>query len=453
VPKPDSTGGGQPQISFEPSADASAVSGVVRVRVESPSLGAGDIALFQGTLSSYYIARIKSGELPETLAARQIPAVSWRADGGLLLAPVRPLAPGEYSLSSSSGLVGQFQVATAQPLLTRLWPPASASGELSHVIYCGDGSAPLPLDALSFEPGELSITPLPGADAAGLFSDRCLHIDSDMALAPDQIVMPPPAIGAWALDPAPFSGAAAEPAATLSCKAEELALGPGCGEVEDDRVVVHTPEAALLWVMHSEHGSFLEVTQANAPFVLRGLVPGGTEHLWGSVYDLSGAQSDFDWVVTMHVARERPVLSEVLANALGPEPQSEWIEIVNDGVLVLDLSHFAVRDGGGSRALPAATLAAQEYVLLVRQDFAPSASDVPPAAGARLIRVPELGTAGLANSGENLALIDADSSVISSLPAVATKAGQSLARRHSFSPDDDPNAFTTGTPTPGAPND
>ena len=450
--KPDATGGGEPEISFEPKADATAVSTVVRVRIESARLAAGDVALFQGALSSYYVARIKSGELPATLAARQIPLVSWRADGGLLLAPIRPLSVGEYSLTSAAGLLGQFQVTTVQPLLSRLWPP-SGSGELAHVIYCGDGAAPPSLDALSFEPGELAITPLPGVDAAGLFSDRCFHFESSLELAADQIAMPPPRSGAWALDPAPFSGLAAEPAQALACATEASALGLGCATVEDDRITVHTPNSDLLWIVHTTHGSLLEVTQPSAVFVLRGLAPATSEHLWGSVYDLSGAELDFDRVVTMAAARERPVLNEVLANPLGPEPQSEWIELVNDGALGLDLSHFALRDGGGSTPLPQALLAVHEYVLLTREDFAPSASDVPPAPGARLIRVPHLGSSGLSNSGESLALLDADSAVVSALPALATKAGESLARRHSFSPDDDPSAFTTGTPTPGAPNE
>ncbi|HEY4107097.1 MAG TPA: hypothetical protein VGM44_24520, partial [Polyangiaceae bacterium] len=110
-------------------------------------------------------------------------------------------------------------------------------------------------------------------------------------------------------------------------------------------------------------------------------------------------------------------------------------------------------DGGGTTAFPEATLAVGEYVLIARDDFAPSARDVPPAPGTRVIRVPALGKSGLSNSGELLALVDQSATVVSALPPVATDAGESLIRRHSWSPDDDPSAFTTGTPTPGAPND
>jgi hypothetical protein len=396
---------------------------------------------------------VKSGDLPAALAARQIPVVSWRANGELLLAPVRPLAENEYCLAGSTGLLGQFTVTTVAPLLSRLWPPAASMGGLSHVIYCGGGSAELSFAALTFEPGDLTLTPSPGVDDTGLFADRCLHFSADAQLGAEQIVVPPPRSGAYALDPAPFSGAAAEAAPALACSAEQVALGFGCASVEDDRVLVRTPAAALFWIVHTEHGSVVEVTQAGSSFVLRGLSPGANERVWGSAYDASGAELAFDNALRMSAARERPVLNEALANPLGPEPQSEWIELVNEGVISLDLSHFQLRDSGGGTLLPAAVLAPQEYVLLTREDFAPSMSDVPPAPGARLLRVSQLGTSGLSNSGESLALLDADSNVVSALPALAAKAGESLARRHTYSPDDDPNAFTTGTPTPGAPND
>jgi Lamin Tail Domain len=440
-------------LSFEPNAEASAVSSVVRVSIAGARLSAGSVGLFQGELSSYYLARVKSGDLPAALAARQIPVVSWRANGALVLTPVRPLAESEYSLAGNAGSIGQFTVTTVAPLLSRLWPPAASPGGLAHVIYCGDGSAELSFETLAFEPGDLKLTPLPGVDDTGLFADRCLHFSADAQLGAEQIVVPPPVLGTYALDPAPFSGAPAETATALACSGAQVALGFGCAAVEDDRVLMSTPDAALFWVVHTEHGSVVEVTQNNGSFVLRGLSPGSNERVWGSAYDASGAELAFDSVLMMSGARERLVLNEALANPLGPEPQSEWIELVNDGVIPIDLSRFQLRDGGGSMPLPGAELAPHEYVLLTREDFAPSTSDVPPAPGARVLRVTQLGTSGLSNSGESLALLDADSNVISTLPALAAKAGESLARRHTYSPDDDPNAFSTGTPTPGAPND
>jgi len=441
------------KLSFDPSGEDGAASNVVRIRLEGASPAVGAVELFTGSLSSYSVARIKSGELPDSLAVRQVPVMSWRTHDQLLVAPTRPLAVGAYSLAGSSGLLGQFQVTTSAPLLTRLWPPASSNGGLSHAIYCGDGSAPLTADALDFEPAGVAVLPARGIDESEVFANRCFHLDASPTLGSERIAVPPPRSGVWALDPAPFSGVATEPALALTCSPDELPLALGCALVEDDRAVVRTPSAALLWVLHSEQGTVLEVTQAGASFVLRGLTPSSSARAWGNVYDLSDAELPFDATFQTSPARERPVLNELLANPLGPEPQSEWIELVNDGTAPLDLAHFSLRDSGGSVSLPDAILAPHELVLLTRQDFAPNASDVPPAPDTRLIRLPTLGTAGLSNSGEGVALIDAHSVVVSSLPPLAAKAGQSLARRHTYSQDADPSAFTVGTPTPGALND
>lgn len=453
VPAPSSASARSSQVTFEPAADPSAVPSVVRIRVASATLAAGAVSLFRGPLSSYYLARIKSGDLPATLAPRQIPIASWRADSELVVAPLRALLADRYSLASASGVVTEFQVAGGLPTLTRVWPTVGSGGGVQHAVYCGDGSAPLSPSPLLFEPGEIAVSPSLGVDDDGLFGDRCVHFASDAALAVGALAVPPPLLGGWALDPAPFSGASPEPAAALSCARAEVVTGFGCASIADDRATVRTPDAALLWIVHSERGAFLDVTTGGASLLIRALNPGGSERLWGHAYDASGAQLDFDLPIITEPARERPVLSEVLANSLGPEPQSEWIELVNDGQVALDLAHYALRDSGGSRPLPEASLAPGEYALLVRDDFAPSASDVPPAPGARLIRVAELGTSGLSNAGESLALVDSAGTVVSALPPISSKAGQSLARLHSFSRDDDPSAFSTGTPTPGAPND
>jgi hypothetical protein len=320
------------KLSFEPSAEGGSASNVPRIRLEGTSSGAGAVELFTGSLSSYSVARIKSGELPDSLAVRQIPVVSWRAHDQLFVAPTRALTSGEYSLAGSSGLLGQFQVTNSAPLLTRLWPPAASAGGLSHAIFCGDGSAPLGTDALDFEPAGVMVLPARGIDESEVFADRCLHFDASATLGPDGVAVPPPRSGVWALDPAPFSGGTAEPALPLACGPDELPLALGCALVEDDRVAVRTPHAALLWVLHSEQGTVLEVSQAGASFVVRGLTPSSSEHVWGKVGDLSGAELPFDVIFQTSPARERPVLNELLANPLGPEPQSEWIELVNDGV-------------------------------------------------------------------------------------------------------------------------
>ena len=452
VPDPGS-GAASPAISFEPSAELSAVPSVVHMHVASRSLGAREVSLFQGSLSDYYLSKVKHGDVPDTLLARQVPLVSWRSESELILAPLVPLAAGPYSLAASSGLLSEFQVSSELPLLRRVWPPAGTGGSVRLAVYCGDRAvAPNP-GVFMLEPGDVSLAMSAGVDDAGSFGEHCVHFSAETELGSGQIVVPPPVFGDWAPDPSPFSAATDEPALPLSCSEGELALGLGCAVAADDRAVVRTPVATLLWIGHRAHGGFVEVTHGGASFVVRGLTPGSHERLWGSVHDSTGAESSFDLFVDTAAARARPVLNEVLADALGPEPQSEWIELVNDGSLALELSSYSLQDSGGITSLPEQVLAPEEYALLVRSDFVPNASDVPPAPGAHLIRVPALGKSGLSNAGERLALLDSAGLECSALPALPAKPGQSLARLHPWSLDSDLSAFSFGTPTPGVAND
>ncbi len=452
LPEHGGAASGSP-VSFEPTAELSAVSSTVHVHVASQTLSAGSATLFQGSLSDYYLSKVKQGELPDTLAARQIPVLSWRTAAELVVAPLLPLVAGPYSLVARTGLLSEFQVAAELPLLRRVWPPAGPGGSVRYAVYCGDGAALPSTGSLTLEPGALDVTVSPGADEAASFAERCLHFNADAELDATQIVVPAPTLGAWALDPSAFSAISAEPALPAGCSASEVALGLGCVATTDDRLLVRTPSAPLLWVVHTATGALLQVTRDGAAFAVRGLSPNSHEHVWGSVHDEAGNSLVIDSFFDTEAARARPVLNEVLANPLGPEPQAEWIEIVNDGSLALELSSYALQDGGGSTPLPGARLAAGEYALLVRNDFAPNASDEPPAPSARLIRMPVLGKSGLSNSGERLALLDSAGRECSVIPALPTKAGQSMARRHPWSLDDDPDAFSFGPPTPGVAND
>lgn len=440
-------------VRFEPAADATQVTNVNHAHVSGSSASA--LRLFQGTLSSYYLGKLKTEPLPDALLARQVPLASWRVADDWVVAPLQVLTGGSYSLTSDAGLVSEFQVSTSLPVLTRLWPPTNDAASPRFAVYCGE--APLGADlpstqSLLLEPGDVSVKLAAGVDTDGTFADRCVHFDSDTALDPAQMLIPAPVAGAWALAPALFSGSNVPAVVALSCRADETAFGSGCAAPADDRVAVRTPDAPLLWVVHTAHGSLVQVTQSGAPLVISGLAPDSAEHLWGTTRDESGATRVFDLSVRTAAARERPILNEALADALGPEPQSEWVELFNDGTLAVDLEQYSLQDGGGRTALPHALLAPKAYALLVREDFAANGSDEPPAPGTQLVRVPALGKSGLSNSGERLALVDAAGNELSVLPALAGKPGQSLARRTPTSPDGDPSSFGFGVPTPGSSN-
>jgi hypothetical protein len=164
----------------------------------------------------------------------------------------------------------------------------------------------------------------------------------------------------------------------------------------------------------------------------------------------------FDVVFRTAPARQRWVLSEVLSNPLGPEPASEWVELVNAGSVRASLAGLVLADGGGSVELPDIQADPGEFVVLARQDFNPGTGDVAPAGSAQLVRLPELAKNGLSNSGEPLRLIDGDGRTVSSFPALAARhAGVSLARKRLERADDDPDGVAEHAApgaSPGAPN-
>ena len=457
APVPDSSAVAASPVSvrFEPSANAEQVSNVVHVHVGDSTLSSGAVALFEGAVSSYYLGKFKHGEVPSTLASRQVPVVSWRSSAELIVAPLRPLSLGPYSLISVDGLVAEFKVGVIQPVLERFWPPALRPGSPLFAVYCRAQDSALELPSagqLLFEPGPLSVEFTSGVDASGLFADRCRHFESEQTLAPGEVWVPPATVENWALSPAIFAAVEPQSADLGSCETSELAFGPGCASIADDRLTVRTPSDALLWIVHTARGALVEVTSVGRPLTIDGLLPDARERVWGTTRDLSGAARAFDVELHTAPARERPILNEALADALGPEPQSEWIELLNDGTLAVDLAGYSLQDGGGRTVLPHAVLAPHEFALLVREDFTANASDEPPAPGVRLIRVPTLGKSGLSNAGERLSLVNSAGVECSALPAMTGKAGQSLARRTPTSGDDDPKAFSFGTPTPGVAN-
>jgi Lamin Tail Domain len=161
--------------------------------------------------------------------------------------------------------------------------------------------------------------------------------------------------------------------------------------------------------------------------------------------------------VTTGAARPHVVINEVLADALGPEPASEWVELVNDGADAIELEGYRLADGGGEVALPAHRLGPGEFVLLTAEGFVPGAGgDVAPAPAAKVLTLPSLGKSGLSNAGEALSLLTPGGAIVSRFPALPKpKSGASVARRRPDVPDDDAGGFVLsapGGPTPGAPN-
>jgi hypothetical protein len=454
-----------PKVVVEPEATLEAAPAVLRLRVSVPAGGVESperLRLFSGSLSSYHLGRIRAQALPATLLDREVPAVTWSEASGrqLVVAPSRPLVPGDtYSLASPGlGLVAVLSVASdeATPFLSRAWPPRELGHGVERAIFCGDAGAAFEAALVRFDP-----LALPAAIATSLGDHPsipgCLQLRA-LERPPDEaLLVPPLRVGGVALDPAPFHVVSLPPLASLVCAPEELPLGPSCATVEDDRLILRGLDVPTFWMLEAEALSLALPVGPNARVVVRGLVPDSVFELSVTVLDAAGRATKDRAALDTRSVQARVVINEVLADAIGPEPAQEWIELVNDGRTAVDLDRWTLEDVGGSVSLPAYRLEPGAFVLVVSEGFSgKSAWDIAPEPDTAVVAVHELGKNGLANSGEPLLLRSPEGAIASRFPGMPKpRPGVSVARTAPWALDDDPASFSLhGAPgaSPGAPN-
>jgi Lamin Tail Domain len=141
---------------------------------------------------------------------------------------------------------------------------------------------------------------------------------------------------------------------------------------------------------------------------LGSLPPGGAATVTVAATDLAGnSAASAPFAFTAPAALPAIAITEVLANPAGPEPQQEYVELRNLGDVDLPLAGLRLQDSKGGDDLPAETLAAGGYALVVTATYDPEeGSDPAPRAGTLLVRVDtRLGADGLSNSGEAVQLV------------------------------------------------
>ncbi|MDC3984310.1 lamin tail domain-containing protein [Polyangium jinanense] len=462
-------------VAFEPEAPVTAAPRVLRVHVAAePSLDEARLFLVRGELRDSHLRQIERDDISKALAERFVPSVRWRADdGSVVLAPTVPLDPDEtYAVASGeprASVAFVVEPAEAAPLLVRAWPPAEASGAGLFGLYCGDVTLP----EVSFEATLAPDGPL-GAFGRGVApagaGGACLRFVGRGLAAEGGPWVPPPVVWLpglpWPLrvDPRPFGGAgngdlgeAIEgplDEAVLECEAFEVPFGPGCVEVEDDRLLGRAPAAAMLWGIAGEGLDVVMTTGKNERFVLKGLPAGKDVSLDVATIDVHGRQRRLTFSATTLTPMPHVVLNEVMANPLGPEPDQEWVELYNDGSVEAALGELVISDIGGETVLPEIMLPPGRFAVIVNETFVVDDEiDVPPAEDALLVRVPALGKSGLGNGGEIVRLLDTRGRTISRFPAIPKpKAGQSVVRRSPDAPDGVRDSFQLAEPTPGSAN-
>ena len=462
------------RVEVEPASPVEAVPPILRLRISFPAglpVDPDRVLLVSGELGRAHIRQIEKGTLSKALTARVVPAIAWMDEDAttpvIIVAPTIALELGEtYTIASGEpSFSAQIRVLEDDPATTleRVWPPLEGGVTASLGIWCGDAPlAPFKVEA-ALDPGGLQGLLRAGAvEGAGL---RCARFEAESSgeLEPDAAVVGPPALalasGLVRLDPRPFvHEATASPVEPIPCEPDEIAFGPGCARVLDDRLIGRAPEAPLLWVVSSPELGVDQVfaTEDGDPFGLGALPPLTSVALDVAAVDAAGAVAR--GVVSASTLAPMPhvIINEVYANPLGEEPEQEWIEIVNDGAVAADLAGYVVADIGGEAVLPSVELPPGGFALIANEAYNEVDDELDPAPlpGALIVRVPSLGKSGLNNGGEPIKLLDASGTVLSRAPAAPKpKAGWSVARVSPSSVDGLATSFKQSQPTPGAPNE
>lgn len=477
----------QLEVELEPRGALDAAPRVLRARARVVPEGALDpdrLLLFQGEIGPAHLRQIARNEMSKALAERMVPALVFRDDAAasgasvgvelgdaeksptFVLAPAVALSLGETYSIASGAPQGSVELTIAEddeaPFFERVWPPAGQAATAALGVWCpvsGPGVDGID-ERIRLEPGGPAgrLTALPGAQAGG----SCIRFDADPGFEPPAggIWAPPPVAYASTrlvrLDPRPFAIEAPEAATTpveaaLPCKEGEVPFGPGCARILDDRALVRPPAVPLLWAVYGAGIAHVATTRPGEPFVVRPLVPSSAVHLSVLAIDVAGTSTAAELDVTTLAPMPHVVLNEVVADPLGPEPAQEWVEIVNDGVVAAELDGYVFSDAAGETPLPAAVLEPGAFAIVADETFDETVEPVP-AVGALVLRVPQLGKNGLANSGEPLVLRDAEGAIVSTFPALPKpKPGLAVARVSPGAPDA-PASFVHAPPSPGREN-
>ena len=151
---------------------------------------------------------------------------------------------------------------------------------------------------------------------------------------------------------------------------------------------------------------------------------GAPGSLGAALEDLAGNRAELPLtIVPAGDGSPRVVITEVLAHPAGPEPDQEFVELLNLESAPVSLAGWSLHDGEvppESHRLPAVTLDPGQLALVVGSKFDLARQDPPVAAGAPLVRLGQtLGKNGLANTGEPLWLRDQEGRLVSSYQGTA----------------------------------
>ncbi|MFO8070314.1 MAG: lamin tail domain-containing protein [Polyangia bacterium] len=253
-----------------------------------------------------------------------------------------------------------------------------------------------------------------------------------------------------------------------------LISAPGCspGERPDGDVCVSEGALAVALRFETDEPAVLEVDAGEAAaavisddwseqhhVVVLAATPGEEIEISITAADIN--DNPAGTTVTATTAGGIPVaLTEVLADPQGPEPDQEFVELVNLGDQQLDIGGWMIDDNGdadGDEIPAGVALPPGGVALLVDPDYDSQCPDDPqPDPAAQIIRLDSsIGSNGLKNSeAESVELYDADGLLVSAYPGGGGSPSEGVSRQRvtAEAPDSDPLAWhedpETGS-TPG----
>lgn len=427
-----------------------------------PNIDLDDYWWIEGDVSSTNAKKLRLRDIPDSVEKRRRPLTVWSQQNEIILAPAEPLEPGErYTLVALGvGTLASLEAAVEEQRLWSRWGNGAVQvGD--EVPYCewrtlpfiGHGSALAPDQdlAISFggAAGEVDLwgealeQAQRGLDA-GFFDDSCVRLK--VSANAHQAFVPPARVGDINLNPAPipittkreqdatipsFGDTLSDDACTLVANATVCAEGPG--------FVIKAARAASaleFWLDGVLVGQVVRDETVLNPIMFGPVESGAEYELRGLAFSRDAQPQGEISTAKLRAGAPSPhfVLTEVMADPSGPEPQGEWVELVNLGTLAGSLLDYQLWDDAGGVSLPDVWLAPGQFGLIVRRDFVLDRALVPEA-NAVPIQVESLGKNGLRNSGEMVELRTPTGELQSSIPGISSPEGVSIARVSLWAPD------------------
>lgn len=443
-------GSSSPLLEFLPGPSHGKTTAVLHLHITLPEntlVAPSSVALVKGELSDTALRGLKEGNFPSSARGRAVPIAIRSEPGNIWVFHTKQLELGTiYTLA-----IGQLNLRSlfivdeeGPPILERIWPPPGEVSEDALAIYCGKETLLEAMEPVSFgAPIDLQYGIPEHRETRSCVSLSIPSVESAGAI--------PAALQAHGevialLDPAPLQRGTRGASTQLLCTKEEQAFGPGCLAVQDDRALWRLPPEPLLLLSREGPPQVLR-----SGMIFRGLIPSSSSSVDATVLDLHGEIHHLSTVIETSEARPHPILTEVLADALGPEPASEWIELYNDGSLPIQATGWVLEDGQGPTLLPDFEVAPGAFMLFANEDLNTS-SDAPIPPGCQVLHVPKLGKNGLSNQGESLSLKDAAGNLLAYFPASPRpKPGLSVQQRSLDFLDTDSGGYIVSQPTPCTP--